>query len=110
MSEILKEIQAHKARLFEMISLLNLTSAANSDEMTPRIVLLTKEINQDRSRLYSVYSYQELQPFEEDILQLAKQISGKFEDIARNFKNTLADLKQEISSLQNKKKLNQYYR
>jgi hypothetical protein len=60
--------------------------------------------------MYSVYSVEELSPFEADIREVAKQISEKFEDIAMNFKNKLVSIRSEIASLQNRKKLNQYNR
>ena len=99
-----------KERFLEMIRLLTLTNPASSDELTPRVVLLTNEITNEGRRIREVYPAQELLPYEEEFSMMAKQISEMFDYTVRSFKTTLTGMKAELISLQNKKRLNQYNR
>ncbi len=110
MENVAFEMHKQKKRFIEIISLLKQTTPETSEEMTPRVVLLTNEITIEGRRLKETYSLNELLPYEEELADMAKQISEMFDYTVRSFKNSLTGMKDELISLQNKKRLNQYNR
>ncbi len=69
-----------------------------------------EEVKHLKEMLKKSYSFEELQPFEEKLYKLAKQIEISFDNIVKRKYLEKERLAQELSELQNKKKLQNYRR
>lgn len=69
-----------------------------------------EEVQQIKEMLKKVYSFEELEPYEEKLYKMAKQIEVLFDNIVKRKYLEKERLAQEIGELKNKKKLQNYRR
>ncbi len=108
MSTLIEDIARQKARFLSIKKLLKEITPQTGEELTPAIVLLASEIENEKNRLVSVYSDAELEPYLPDFRKDAKLISEKFDNVVVAFRNMLAEINLALADISNKKRLNQY--
>lgn len=94
----------------KVLEYLEILSEENFNEIFPKAKLGMEYVNKLKTELKNQFYREELIKYEERLLIMAKQIKNKFDDVVTLKKVRLAVISEEISHLQNQKKIVNYYR
>ncbi|MCK9212591.1 MAG: hypothetical protein M0P61_17305 [Ignavibacteriaceae bacterium] len=105
-----EKINIMEITLNKVLNYLEILSEENFEVIFPKAKLGMEYVNRLKTELKNQFTGEELTKFEERLLAPAKLIKNKFDDIVTLKKVKLAVISEEISHLQNQKKIVNYYR
>jgi len=105
-----EKINIIEAALNKVLNFLEMLSDENFELVFPKAKSGMEFANKLKTELTQQFSSTELTQYEERLLQPAKLIKNKYDDIVTLKKIKLAALADELSYLQNQKKIANYYR